>query len=410
MKIATTHKASSLTSAIFICLIISVFCGCLVLIHHFNILLNSKIELQNHLVNRNDSAFNYFLNNSSLLENTNSVDVFDDKIQSYAEIKNWGFFNVLTCKSIFKTDTVYKTAMVGKRSIEKQPLALYVTNYDKPLKLSGEINIIGTLKVPNGRVEYAYINNQNSNKIQIKGVQLNSEDFLPKLKTRDFNLQLESSFPHKVLNYEETIINDFNNGTLFIDYEEIRNLKNISLKGNIILESKSTITLRKESNLEDILVIAPRVIVENGFRGNVQIIAKSEVVIQENAYLYYPSSIYVKNEIDSVKIHINRNSKIAGGIVIDSETYKSSLKKILIIDEGAKVMGNVYCKGKTQFNGEIIGSLFTDRFFLKTNSSSYENIIFNGTINRGDLPKDFIGLPLFDNEINDIKYEIIKTL
>ncbi|QXP58396.1 hypothetical protein [Olleya sp. HaHaR_3_96] len=406
MKIAFKHKASSLTNAIFICLIISIFCGCLVLIHHYNNLLNSKLEMQNQLVHRNNSAFTFFLNNTSKIEEDKGFDIFDDGIESYAEIKNWGFYKVLTCKSVFKTDTVSKTALIGKRSKKKEALALYVTNYDKPVKVSGRINISGMIKIPNGEIEQIYISNQNSNEIKLTGAQLKSDDVLPKIKSIEFNYYGESHIPSEVFNFEETIINDFENTTLIINYNELKELEGISLKGNIILKSETIITLTRKSSLEDVLIVAPKVIVEKGFRGSVQIIAEKEVVIGEDVFLSYPSSIYLKNDTDSVKVNVNKNSKIAGGIVITGETYNGSLKRSLIIEEGAKIIGVVFCNGKTQFNGEIIGALYTDKLFLKTKSSSYENVILNGIINREDLPEDFLGLPLFDNETN---YEIIKT-
>jgi hypothetical protein len=183
----------------------------------------------------------------------------------------------------------------------------------------------------------------------------------------------------------------------------------LTLKGNIVLKSNKSIVLNKNNVLEDVLIIAPSVYIKRGFKGTVQIMADKEVDIEEEVSLFYPSSVYVKNDIDSVKVTLQKNSKIAGGIVIDGSTYIGSLKRSLVINEGATVIGNVYCYGKTQLQGEVIGSIYTDRFFLETKSSKYENVILNGSVNRDSLPENFIELPLFENQTKDVNYEIIKA-
>ena len=61
-----------------------------------------------------------------------------------------------------------------------------------------------------------------------------------------------------------------------------------------------------------------------------------------------------------------------------------------------------------QLKGNVIGTVFTDRFFLETEASSYENVILNGFINLDSLPDNFIGLPLFNNPNNISEYAVIK--
>ena len=406
-----TVKASSLTNAIFICLIISIFCGCLVLISHFQKILNTKLELNNHLISRNNSSFNYFLNTiESFPFNTiQETDIFDDGIISFAEKKNWGFYDILVCKTVFKTDTITKMALIGKKSRGKNRLALYTTDYDKPLKLSGKTKILGNIKVPFGRTEQAYINGHEGNSVQIKGTQLKAEDRLPKID-KDISI---TTFGYKDIPFntikETTFINAFDKETQIINLNGIRDLSDITIKGNIILTSNGEIEINNSSSLSDVLIMAPSVVVKSGFKGSIQIMAQENVTIEENVSLLYPSSIYVKNDVDSVNVTIQKGTKIIGGIVVDGNTYNGSLKRKLTIEENTNVIGNVYCYGSTQLQGDIIGSVYSDRFFLKTTSSNYENVILNATINRDSLPEHFIELPLFRNNVDEKKYEIIKT-
>jgi len=72
------------------------------------------------------------------------------------------------------------------------------------------------------------------------------------------------------------------------------------------------------------------------------------------------------------------------------------------------VYGTVYCFGRTQLQGSVFGTVYTDRFFLNTESSNYENVILNGAINRDSLPKEFIVLPLFNDPNYKENYDLVK--
>ncbi len=381
------------------------------MISSYQNILNSKFYFQEDLLNRNESSFNYFINNleSFPFDEIQEIDVFQDGILSYGQKKNWGFYEILICKTIFKKDTISKIALIGEKNSNQNNLALYVTNYDNLLKLSGNSEVFGQLKVPNGHTEQAYINGQVGNSIKIIGVQSRSDDKLPKI---DKNISITTSnYSPILLNHtkNESIINNgFDKETKIIDLTGITRLRDVALRGNIIITSNSTLEIDSSAKLNDILILAPKVIVTSGFKGNIQIVAKELVDIEQDVSLLYPSSIYIKNDIDSVHVAIKNNSKIIGGIVIDGDTYKGSLKRELVIDEKATVIGNVYCYGKTQLLGKIIGNIYTDRFFLKTESLDYENVILNGSINKDSLPKNFIGLPLFKHNLGTKKYAIIK--
>ena len=363
------------------------------------------------LISRNSSSFNYLLNNveSIRYNKVEKIDVFENDLFSYLEKKNWGFYDVLICKTIFKSDTISKIAMIGKASSKIDDLALYVTDYDKPLKLSGKTKILGDIKIPNGSIEQAYINGNEGNQIKLKGTKSKSHDRLPKI-TKNISIDFSNyePIPFASLDKETIIVNSFDKTTKLIDLNGVTKLRNVVFKGNIILFSDNELQIDKTAKLNDVLVIAPKVKILSGLKGNIQIIAKELVEINEDVLLKYPSSIYVKNDTDSVNIVVNKNSKILGGIVIDGITQIGASKRLLIIREGAMVIGNIYCYGKTQFEGNLIGNIYTDRFNLKTASSNYENVILNATINRDSLPKDFVELPLFKDVIDNKKYAIVK--
>lgn len=405
-----TFRASSLTNAIFLCLIISVFCGCLVLVSHYHNVLNDRLYTHEDLISRNESSFNFLLNNSESMSYNQSefIDVFDHGISSSVYKKNWGFYDILVCKTAFKQDTVSKIALVGQRSNENNNLAVFVTNYDKPLKLSGKAKILGQIKVPNGRIERAYINGRNGNDIELHGQQLKSENKLPRIeKDIVLNVAEYETIHLNTLDDRPVIVNAFDEVTKVLNLNETRQLNHIVCKGNIVLKSDNGLKITKTAVLNDVIVSAPFVHIMSGFKGNIQIVAKDSVIIDKHVQLRYPSSIYIKNNGEA-SITLEDDSVLIGGVVIDGEAPSGTSKRLLTIKKRATVVGNIYCNGSTQLKGKVIGNIYTDKFFLKTKSSNYENVILNGSINRDSLPKDFIGLPLFKTNYQKSSYAVIK--
>ncbi len=404
-------KASSLINAIFICVIISIFCSCFILVSHFQNMLNDRIFMQERLMSQNQSALNYFLiNNQSIqYDNIEEIELFEDGIMSFIEKKKWGFYDVLICKTAFNNDTVSKIVLIGTTQTKSSNLALFATNYDKPLKLSGAAKIIGDVKIPMGNFGQAHINGSIGNSIIQKGKQIKSEDKFPKIdKDMDINIAGLPRLSLTKLHKDSLAINGFDKPTKVLDLNSIEILKDINCKGNFILVSDRTLEIDKSSKLNDVLIIAPKVKIGSGFKGNLQIIAKEEVVIDEDVELLYPSSIYIKHDEGLISVGIKRNSTVMGGIVIAGKADNKSLEHTLTIEENALVVGTIYCYGSTQLKGELIGRIYSDRFFLKTDASNYENVILNGSIDRESLSKDFIELPLFNTISNDNKYAVIK--
>lgn len=400
-----------MTNAIFVCLIISVLCSCLVLISYYYNLLNDHLHTREDLINRNDSTFKYSMNNIESISygKAEFIDVFDDGILSKRQRIKWGFYDLLICETGFKNDTVIRAAIVGKKNSKENSLALYVTNYDKPLKLSGKTKILGGMELPLGKTEQLYLNGVEGNSILLKGNQAKSEKKFPRIdKSIEVNTTGETILISNMIQEHPIIINSFNKETKIIDATEVNELRDITCKGNIVLKSNRTLKISHTAHLSDVIVYAPSVEILSGFTGNIQIVAKENVIVNEFVSLLYPSGIYLKNGLDSVTVDIKNNSTIAGGIVVDGETYAGALNRFLKIREKATVIGRVYCYGKTQLEGEVIGSVWTDKFFLKTKSSNYDNVILNGTINKDSLSKNFVELPLFKNDFKGKNYTIVK--
>jgi hypothetical protein len=200
--------------------------------------------------------------------------------------------------------------------------------------------------------------------------------------------------------------------SFFNTTKEIRvksNLANIIFKGNFILRSDDSIRVKKNTVLEDVILIAPKITFEEGFKGTVQAFATKGIELEDKVTLNYPSVICVFNEsTDTSKIKIKKKCQIMGAVVLFGNPDNLIDKNIIEIDENGLLFGDLYCTGKLMLKSNVYGSVFTNRFFKKTNSSSYDNLISNIEINTKKRPDYFISIPLFNTKATT--YAVIKKV
>lgn len=403
-------KASSLLHVVFVCLLIALLCFGMILLSGYSSLFQKRNVQKIQLQLTNDAAVLSSLSKvEAIQKNPIKSSLFDDSSISVVNIRNWGFYKILTSKTIHAKDTVFKSILIGKKTTDKT--ALYVTDYDKELNVAGTVKIKGNIIVPKGITKDKNIIGEQTN-IKINGITKPSSGKLPtlrKLPESEFLEELEMVDLQTILE-KQNYIHPFNKKTQLLKVSNSSFLQNKQLKGNIIIDCKGTFVIKDNMMLEDVIVKANTVTIESGFIGNIQIIAKKSVVLEDDVQLAYPSSILIEKPKDSSKVIIGKNSKLIGGIVLQNTNYKTAAKAKILINEDATVIGAIYCYGSLDLKGKVYGNVYTDRLITKTKETSYSNVLMNTEIDISKLPVNFIGIPLFEESLTKKQaYEIIKS-
>ncbi|QGK75254.1 hypothetical protein [Flavobacterium sp. SLB02] len=400
-------KAHSLLYAIYVCLIVSIICGALLYFSNLYNQLNLYYNLQEELYIQNQSVLNFALGNK-----TAPVEIEKDVnsgIQGSYQTKSYGLLSLVLAQSYISNDTVSSVHFVGTRNIDKN--AVYLTKFSKSLSYSGEVRLVGNNQLPSTFIETSYINNS-LNKLVTEGKISLSEPKLPEInpdfKKIFFGIKSETV---KLTDIERTkdslYYNSFFNITKVIQVKST--LGNIIFKGNFILRSEDSIRVKKNTVLEDVILIAPKITLEEGFKGTVQLFATKGIELEQKVTLNYPSVLCVYNESpDQSKIKIKKECHITGAVVLFGNNDTEIDKNTIEIDEKGLLFGDLYCSGKLMLKSNVYGSVYTNRFFLKTASSSYENIISDIEINTEKRPAYFISIPLFNTQ--KTTYSVIKKV
>ncbi|MDW8850094.1 hypothetical protein SD960_08335 [Flavobacterium sp. MMLR14_040] len=400
-------KAHSLLYAIYICLIVSIICGALLYFSNLYNQLNFYYNLQEELYIQNQSVLNFALGNKTVVTEIEKDE--NSGIEGSYVTKSYGLLSLVLAKSYISNDTVSSVHFVGERNLDKN--SIYLTNLSKSLFYSGTVKLIGDNQLPSTFIETSYINND-LNKLVTEGKISVSESQLPEINT-DFKKIFQSikSEATKLSDLEKPkdslFFNSFFNTTKEIKVKSI--LSNMIFKGNFILRSEDSIRVKKNTVLEDVILIAPKITFEEGFKGTIQAFATTGIELEEKVILNYPSVICVYNDSsDESKIKIKKECQVNGAVVLFGNTNNLIDKNTIEIDEEGLLFGDLYCSGKLMLKSNVYGSVYTNRFFLKTTASSYENMICNIEINTSKRPDYFISIPLFNTQ--KTTYSVIKKV
>lgn len=400
-------KAHSLLYAIYICLIVSIICGALLFFSNLYGQLNLYYNLQEELYIQNQSTVNFALGNHEKEQEP----IQDEKsgITGSYIIKPYGLLNLLLANSETNKDTVQSAHFIGLYTKDKT--ALFLANFSKPLTYTGTVKLIGDNLLPSTYIETAYINNK-PNQLLIDGKNTVSENQLPEINfnfKKTFNgIHAEKTNLVEVEKPKDSLYyNSFFNTTKEIYLSPI--VSNMIFKGNFILRSKDSLHIKKNTVLEDVILIAPKITFESGFKGTVQAFATESIELEHNVILNYPSVVCIYNETgNDSKIRIKKESTITGAVVLFGNSNEMIDKNSIQIDEDGLLFGDIYCTGKLFLKSKVYGSVYTNRLFYKTESALYDNTISDIEINAKKRPNYFISIPIFDSK--NTSYGIIKKV
>ncbi len=348
-----------------------------------------------------------------------TIDLFDNEEDSLTIEKYWwGLFQVGTVKT-FKTFTnkrieYQKAKLFGSPLKAEQKAALYLKDNNQPLALAGKTIIKGDVYLPRAGAKRAYVNGQGFVGTKLfDGKQNQSKRYIPKPNEAPFLPIINyfvNGFPKSNTQLQDTIRQSFYDETLIIQ-NDIIYLDKQYIQGKVMLMADSLIYISPKCHLENVIVIAPYILIDKGFQGQIQAFASKFIRIGENVNLEYPSiTMVLKTEpLNYLQENfiIEKNSRVKGLVGI-YQFKKQETPKIptLIIKENATITGQVYTNEKVNLKGTIHGNITCAGFRTQAAASIYDNHLFNITIDNSQRPINYIS-PAF-LEKTKVNEEIIK--
>jgi cytoskeletal protein CcmA (bactofilin family) len=413
--------------AIFLAIIISFISAILaflfILSRYYGFVEITNINGYKQLTDNVSSAINVTIQKPDFIEWNKeiSMNIYEDSSSAVSLKKyHWGIYNIASASAHWKNYFVERSVLYGQRSAGTNAVGLYLTDHGHYLAVAGDTYLSGNCFLPKLGARKAYIDGKSFIYAAIvNGTIQTSNDKLPSL-TEEFieyleNELFDSPFINDSLVSEDMlnndiITNDFRKTTQHIHSKDLIDLDGIEISGNIIIQSDKAIRITEESRLKHIICIAPKIRVEKGFEGVVQLFAQDSLLIEEDVYLKYPSAAVVAGiGRSSANADLLTGSRIEGTVLLFAEM--SDKKDVTLrISKDATVIGMVYCDGKVNINGKVFGSLYCESFILQTQQGYYENHLLDAWIDPLSLEPGFAsGIFMKEMRENDLT-QIIEWL
>jgi hypothetical protein len=312
----------------------------------------------------------------------------------------WGIYDIISVSAGWQKETIHRSGLFGEVITGNDP-ALYVPDRGLNLSFSGHTKVIGTAYSPSGIIRKGSVEGQPFIYDNVtEGVIKASAETLPKLDpivTEKIEELFDKINPGICLSQIESadnllIENTFTNTEITYYDEPDAFISNLAFKGRIIICAPGSITVDYSSSLEDVILIARKIIVDEGFSGSFQAFALDSIIIGPNVNLTYPTTLCI-SAVDnyaassSPAISVGAGTIIRGCIILNSLSDKSRLE----VNENSTITGQIYCNGEVGLQGNINGSLFCNHFSFVSGRSTYVNHLLNADINMSKLPDGFCG-------------------
>ncbi|TAJ09155.1 hypothetical protein DMA11_20675 [Marinilabiliaceae bacterium JC017] len=413
-------SAGLLPLTVAISLILTVICGALILVLYYNNLLWLKHEKDMRFVNNILSAREYVLASNVMNfppGEVMGVDLFDEGKDSVLIQRNrWGAFDLFLLEAI-GGKRKRKEAFLAAKTVPLYPeVALYLADHNGVgLTLIGHTSIVGNASLPKQGVQAGYLNHQSFVGAQlVNGTREQSLSTIPQLSeefTEVFRNLTAVRKTEKTTCYKDlrtiSLDNPFTAPTKYLVSDERITLSE-AFSGNIIICSSAEIEITSSCQTDNVILVAPRVLVKSRFSGNLQVFATESIVVEDHVKMGYPSVLVCQNS-DGTKIEIGRNTVIEGGVYhLDFQKGSNESYGSLFIDE-ALVVGQVVSSGNVELLGSVYGQLICEKTIYRGQGGKiYNNYLVDCEIDITKLPALFLFPAVLDNQSSTV--EILRDL
>lgn len=334
------------------------------------------------------------------------VDLFGDGEDSVQIVrKPWGLFDVvvLTARKGPFRDTV--VALLGSSFSSVNRAALYLTDENVPLAVNDDAQVRGAAWLPKkGDVRPASlpligprrVGEPVSGKVQTSRPSLPFASDSALARLRDYaSLQLEKLVPKgsRPMTEPTTATYSFL-GQPVVWYREGTFTVQRAAAGQVIIISSQRLIVEAASRLDNVLLVAPTIIVKAGFQGRVQLLARDTVLVEENCRLAYPSAACAYGEGKLALVSLGAGSRLQG--VAIAATAVPSLLGAVRLTPTTIVEGQVFSTGVVENCGTMRGPLMCRRLMYHSIGSYFENCLVNCTLDRAALPAEFLSTRLLN--------------
>lgn len=401
-------KAGALYYAIFIAFVIALACVVMMMNSQLHQFIVTQYAQSAKLERNIQSAF-VLLNEDPSLVNMNAtkdIQLYDNNEDFVTiEKRRWGVFNRVKISALWKNREQSKIGLIGNDLSKSNHVALYLADKERYLSVSGRSLLKGNCFLPSLGIRRAYIEGKSFMGVNlVEGKMEKSDKNLPELDMKPIEEEvayivqnygtLDSAVHAGVMAGTEEIKHSFYQKTLNFFSPDWIYLNNLRLMGNIRIISAKGIIVNSSNILNNIIMVAPKVEIKDGFSGSIQVFATDTLIVGRKCSFLSPSALVMLSTQGKPRMIIGEGARLKGDIVI-ARKEGDQVKPELQLFKGIKVEGQIYADGMVELRGAISGSLYCNGFVLRTPNATYENHLLDVVIDYSSLSTHYAGMVVF---------------
>lgn len=343
--------------------------------------LNSNVNSGIHYVMGNRAVMNY--------SEPHARDLFGDETDTVTVMrKPWGIFEVAVSTARQGNQATVRSALITALPDEIGKAALYVPDNNAPLYLVGNTIIKGTAYLSERKLSTGYIDGQDYKGSKLMyGDMLKSEPLLPPLDTTAIH-ELKLLLNEQPAGYRLNVLERFPYGsrhsfaspqTNYYYSEQSIDIDG-TMAGNIIIHSAMKIRVTAQASLEHVLLLAPVIDIDKGFKGSMQCVATRLITVGAESHLMYPSTLSLVGADEDSLIRIDHEAVVEGVVIIPGYDQTLGSRGTLKMEKGALLHGMAYINGAADIQGTVWGHVMTRTVQSKAGSTVYGNHMLNAII------------------------------
>ncbi|KRB56697.1 hypothetical protein ASD98_08375 [Flavobacterium sp. Root186] len=410
-------KSGALQFTVFIAVLIALLLASLVLYAYTFIYMKEQSKGAIENIQIADIGIQSLLEQKELNSDTVTIDFIKKENQTIkTHLSQWGVFQKGVTITQFRKKKFTKTAIIGSLIVADKSPTLFLQETHNALTVVGSTKIQGIAYLPTQGVNSGYIGGNSYYGTQlIYGRIEKSTSELPKpekafLDALNFYLKeykIDRQEDYINLNSSVKITNSFKEKTNGFYSQNAITLENKIISGNIIIKSETAIKVRKTALLNDLILIAPIIEIEDETIGSFQAIASKKITLGKKCNLSYPSALLLfqdnknsvsdnsnYNTLSENQIFIGEGSILKGCVTYIQTKETSDFQTQIVLEKDSKIKGQVYCNGNFEIKGTVSGSVYTKQFVANQAGSIFMNHVYNATIENETVPAIYGGIIL----------------
>lgn len=415
-------KAGALQFAILISIVIAVIISAFILLTYMQLQYAKQLERSSNTIKLNHIGIAYAKQQSIRYDDSIQVPLSNSLGEELTVIKtHWGIFDKVVSVSKSKNFRSQKIGLLGGQLPKKKRPAIYLEDSNSPLVIVGETTIYGNVTLPRQGVKSGNIaGNYYRGEKLVYGTIVQNASVKPQVaeeKKTYIQELLFGNIPQEdslfIRNYNNEISSSFTTAPKWIYNSDEIQINNQSISNNIIIKSDSLIRVSAFAKAENIILIAPHIVIDDNVTGSFQAFASKSISIGENVTLSYPSVVLLQEEKKTIGVAnrekekgivIKEGSILQGSVIHLGIAQENNSTSKITLSETATIEGEIYSDQIVQILGEVKGSVYTHQFATNARGSIYKNHLFNATIDVRDLPTSFCGLMTAQTQTNLVQW------